>query len=62
MKIPKGRTLIMLGALVGMLSLAGAGSAAFRGEGSGTATPTTLVYAGASDPTFLDPMLDSDGE
>jgi peptide/nickel transport system substrate-binding protein len=61
-KIPKGRTLIMLGALVGMLSLAGAGSAAFRGEGSGKATPTTLVYAGASDPTFLDPMLDSDGE
>ena len=45
-----------------MLSLVGAGSAAVRGEGSGKATPTTLVYAGASDPTFLDPMLDSDGE
>ena len=38
--------------------LAAAGSATTRAE-SGS---TTLVYAGASDPTFLDPALVSDGE
>jgi len=57
-KFPKGWALIVLGAAVGMLTLAGAGSAAVRGESA----TTTLVYAGASDPTFLDPILDSDGE
>ena len=59
MKIPKSRTLSMLGAVVGTLTLVGVGSAALRAD---TATPTVLVYAGASDPTFLDPALVSDGE
>src|SRR5215471_14041096 len=45
-----------------MLSLGAAGSAANRGGTSKAAAPTTLVYAGAADPTFLDPALDSDGE
>jgi peptide/nickel transport system substrate-binding protein len=61
MRISKGRALAVLVATVGMLSLAGAGSAAFRGADSATA-PATLIYAGASDPTFLDPVLTSDGE
>jgi peptide/nickel transport system substrate-binding protein len=61
MKISKGRVLTVLGVTVAMLSLAGAGSAALRGD-SATKAPTTLIYAGASDPTFLDPMLTSDGE
>jgi peptide/nickel transport system substrate-binding protein len=60
-KIPKGRGLALLLATVGMLTLVGAGSAAYRGD-NGKKAPTTLIYAGASDPTFLDPMLDSDGE
>src|SRR2546430_7377939 len=30
----------------------------FRSESAST----TLVYAGSADPTFLDPILDSDGE
>src|SRR6059058_6493416 len=57
-KIPHGWTLIVAGAAVGLLVAAGAGSAAVRGESAST----TLIYAGASDPTFLDPILDSDGE
>ena len=58
MKVPRGWALIVLGAAVAMLSLAGAGAAAVRGESANT----TLIYAGSSDPTFLDPILDSDGE
>ena len=58
MKFPRGWALIVLGAAVATLSLAGAGAAAVRGESANT----TLIYAGASDPTFLDPILDSDGE
>ena len=58
MKFPRGWALIVLGAAVATLSLAGAGAAAGRGESANT----TLIYAGASDPTFLDPILDSDGE
>jgi peptide/nickel transport system substrate-binding protein len=61
MKLSKGRVLTVLGVTVAMLSLAGAGSAALRGD-SGKKSPTTLIYAGASDPTFLDPILVSDGE
>jgi len=57
-KIPRGWTLAVLGASIGLLLAAGAGSAAVRGESAST----TLVYAGSSDPTFLDPILDSDGE
>jgi peptide/nickel transport system substrate-binding protein len=57
-KIPRGWAMVVLGAAVGMLALAGAGSAAVRGESAST----TLVYAGSADPTFLDPILDSDGE
>ena len=58
MKFPRGWALIVLGAAVATLSLAGAGAAAVRGESANT----TLIYAGSSDPTFLDPILDSDGE
>jgi peptide/nickel transport system substrate-binding protein len=58
-KIGKSRVLTMLVVMVGTLSIVGVGSAALRGD---AATPTTLVYAGASDPTFLDPALVSDGE
>jgi len=59
--IAKGRTLAVLLVAVGMLSLVAAGSAANRGGGHKTASDT-LVYAGAADPTFLDPILVSDGE
>ena len=52
------RTLLVLAAAVGTLSLAGAGSGAVRGDNA----LTTLVFAGAADPAFLDPALDSDGE
>ena len=66
MKIPKGKGLVALAviAAAAMMTLAAAGSAAVRGASgsSGSKASTTLIYAGASDPTFLDPALVSDGE
>lgn len=66
MKIPKGKALVALAvvATAAMATLAGAGSAAVRGDSGSAASSasTTLIYAGASDPTFLDPSLVSDGE
>ena len=45
------------------LLVAGVASAGSRSEASPTATSgDTLIYAGASDPTYLDPALVSDGE
>jgi peptide/nickel transport system substrate-binding protein len=53
----------MAGAVVACLLVAGAATAASRSEASPSgAAPTTLIYAGASDPTYLDPALVSDGE
>jgi peptide/nickel transport system substrate-binding protein len=57
-KLSKGRFLTLLVVAIGTLVLAGAGLAAHRGS---DASPT-LVYAGAADPTYLDPALVSDGE
>ena len=66
MKIPKSKALVALlvGATAGMLVLAGSGSATTRADSSSgsSSANSTLIYAGASDPTFLDPALDSDGE
>ncbi len=53
----------MAGAVVACLLVAGAATAGSRSEASpSAAAPTTLIYAGASDPTYLDPALVSDGE
>src|SRR5215218_8962674 len=53
----------MAGAVMACLLVAGAATAGSRSEASpSAAAPTTLVYAGASDPTYLDPALVSDGE
>src|SRR6266700_1807614 len=49
-----------LGLLLGAFVLALAGSAGAKVERS--AKGGTLVFAGASDPTYLDPALVSDGE
>ena len=66
MRIPKGKGLVALAvvAATAMMTLAAAGSAAVRGDSGskGSSASTTLIYAGASDPTFLDPALVSDGE
>jgi peptide/nickel transport system substrate-binding protein len=56
----KSKLVSMAGAVVACLLVAGAATASQRGaEG---AAPDTLLYAGASDPTYLDPILVSDGE
>ncbi len=53
----------MAGAVVACLLVAGAATAGSRSEASPSATtPTALIYAGAADPTYLDPALVSDGE
>jgi len=57
------KLLSMAGAVVASLLVAGAATAGSRSEASpSVAAPTTLIYAGASDPTYLDPALVSDGE
>jgi peptide/nickel transport system substrate-binding protein len=52
------RSAALLAVVIGTLGLVGGAYAAHRGN---NATPI-LVYAGASDPTYLDPALVSDGE
>ena len=53
----------MAGAVVACLLVAGAATAGQRSEMSPSgAAPDTLIYAGAADPTYLDPALVSDGE
>jgi len=54
----RARLLAIAGAFVVMLVVAGAGTAAHRDA----AVTTTMVFAGASDPTYLDPAVVSDGE
>jgi len=57
------KLLSMAGAVVACLLVAGAATAGSRSEASPSgAAPDTLIYAGASDPTYLDPALVSDGE
>jgi peptide/nickel transport system substrate-binding protein len=57
------KLLSMAGAVVACLLVAGAATAGSRSEASPSASaPSTLIYAGASDPTYLDPALVSDGE
>ena len=56
----KGKLMSMAGAVVACLLVAGAATAGQRGADG--AAPDTLLYAGASDPTYLDPALVSDGE
>ena len=49
--------------MVACLLVAGAATAGSRSEASpNAAVPDTLIYAGAADPTYLDPALVSDGE
>jgi peptide/nickel transport system substrate-binding protein len=57
----KVKLLALLAALALTLVVVGSSSAAHRGGTAATATGT-MVYAGASDPTYLDPALVSDGE
>jgi peptide/nickel transport system substrate-binding protein len=53
----------MAGAVMACLLVAGVASAGSRSEASPLASGgDTLIYAGASDPTYLDPALVSDGE
>jgi peptide/nickel transport system substrate-binding protein len=53
----------MAGAVVACLLVAGAATAGSRSEASPSGSaPDTLIYAGAADPTYLDPALVSDGE
>ena len=53
----------MAGAVVTCLLVAGAATAGSRSEASPSGNAIdTLIYAGASDPTYLDPALVSDGE
>jgi peptide/nickel transport system substrate-binding protein len=54
----KRRTVALIAAAIGTFGITGAALAAHRG---GEALPQ-LVYAGAADPTYLDPALVSDGE
>ena len=57
------KLLSMAGAVAACLLVAGAATAGSRSEASPSgAAPSTLIYAGASDPTYLDPALVSDGE
>ena len=57
------KLLSMAGAVVACLLVAGAATAGSRSEASpNAAVPDTLIYAGAADPTYLDPALVSDGE
>jgi len=57
------KLLSMAGAVVACLLVAGAATAGSRSEASpSAAAPDTLIYAGAADPTYLDPALVSDGE
>jgi peptide/nickel transport system substrate-binding protein len=57
------KLLSMAGAAMACLLVAGVASAGSRSEASPLASGgTTLIYAGASDPTYLDPALVSDGE
>jgi peptide/nickel transport system substrate-binding protein len=57
------KLLSIAGAVMACLLVAGVASAGSRSEASPTATSgDTLIYAGASDPTYLDPALVSDGE
>jgi peptide/nickel transport system substrate-binding protein len=46
----------------GFLAVAAAVAAVTLGIGGGNKASTTMIFAGASDPTFLDPSLASDGE
>jgi peptide/nickel transport system substrate-binding protein len=50
----------MLGAVVACLLVAGVATAGR--QGAAATGPDTLIYAGAADPTYLDPALVSDGE
>ena len=52
----------MLAALVGTLVVAGAAGARFGPDALNQTSGDTLIYAGAADPTYLDPALVSDGE
>jgi peptide/nickel transport system substrate-binding protein len=54
----QARLLALLAALALTLVVAGSSTAAHRGASA----TTTLIYAGASDPTYLDPAVVSDGE
>ena len=57
------KLLSMAGAVAACLLVAGAATAGSRSEASPSgAAPDTLIYAGAADPTYLDPALVSDGE
>jgi peptide/nickel transport system substrate-binding protein len=52
--------LLLFAAVAGVVVLVpAAGMAQHRG---GAATPSALIYAGAADPTYLDPAIVSDGE
>ena len=57
------KLLSIAGAVMACLLVAGVASAGSRSEASPAATSgDTLIYAGASDPTYLDPALVSAGE
>src|SRR5439155_13304482 len=53
--------LLLLAAVAGVCALVPTANASHRGAGATNATGT-LIYAGAADPTYLDPALVSDGE
>jgi peptide/nickel transport system substrate-binding protein len=52
----------MVAGVVATLSVAGVAGAAYGPEGVAQTSGDTLIYAGAADPTYLDPALVSDGE
>ena len=58
MRVRAARVALLLAMMALALVAAGAGT----GSMFGTAAKTTLVFAGAADPTYLDPALVSDGE
>ena len=62
MRGSKLRLASMLAALVGTLVVAGAAGARFGPDALNQTSGDTLIYAGAADPTYLDPALVSDGE
>lgn len=62
MRGSKLRVASMLAAVVTTLAVAGAAGARYGPDAASQTSGDTLIYAGAADPTYLDPALVSDGE
>jgi peptide/nickel transport system substrate-binding protein len=58
----KLKALSLVGGVLASMLVAGVASAGYGPESVSGAAPDTLIYAGAADPTYLDPALVSDGE